>query len=266
VDLTTSEPPGGWVGVDGRTVELRARPPYAEATHVALRSARLAVDADPSAELLEWLGDLDPATPLDWDERATAELLDLLREGNARSWRLLDGMGILDQALPEVGATVQARRDGEFHLDPSSHLRWSLVERVRDLATGRSGDEVAEAEHALLLHPDRLLLAAFLIEALKADSPADAAAARRLLSRLHLKRTLAQEVGDLIEGNRLLGDAARRRDALSPSSVADLASQLHSAERARCLYLLSVVVDGTPSQRPRLDEVHRLVQAELGVG
>ena len=90
------------------------------------RCRAAAARARPGAGLLDWFGEL-PNEPIRWDGAAPTKLFDLLRRGNARSWRFLETTGVLARALPELAAAVQRRQADPFELDASARCagRWS---------------------------------------------------------------------------------------------------------------------------------------------
>ncbi len=256
---SSPEPAGGWLVTSGGVVDLAAEPPDHRALLVALRAAREVGHARPSQRLLEWLGRLGPDVALRWDPQATAELLVLLPTGTARSWRLLQTVGVLERALPELAAVVARRQADPFQLDPAGVLRWALVERLHDQTT----DPALRDEHAKLAHPERLLLAALLVDA-GDDADARITTARALVKRLDLGAAAEEEVALLVGENGLLGAAARRPDALKEEYVLTLATHLESPERARALYLSSMATGGmSPPVEARLSELHRRIQVAL---
>jgi len=255
-------PAGGWLVVNDGVVTLQAVPPDFVALHVALQAAQLVTTARPGGALLDWLGGLGDV-PLRWDAAATRELLELLRTGSTRSWRLLDTCGVLERALPELAVIVRHRQDDPFELDASRSLRWTLVERLQEL-TVEGGDPAAAAEHERLAHPDWLLLAALLVDT-AGDGPEEpVAAARRLVMRLGIGAAAEEEVALLVGEHRLLQAAVRRPDGLAEEHVLRIATHLDKPERARALYLLSVAIgELEPWERERLDRLKDLVQAAL---
>ena len=254
------EPPGGWLRVDDGEVELAGVPPDPLALPLALRAARLAATRRPGPALLDWLGHM-ATRPLRWDPGATNELFRVLGEGNARSWRFLETTGVLERALPELARAMQRRRADPFELDPGHALRWSLLERLREL---EGEDSVAASELAQLSHPERLLLAALILDAAGDPLTPPVEAARRLVQRLGLGADAEQEVALLVSDSALLRTAAARADGLEEEPVLQLATHLDRPEHARALYLLSLALgDLEPWDRQRLDELHTLVQAAL---
>ena len=253
-----TEPSGGWFVVGDGVVDLAADPPGHQALHVILRAARLAAHARPGARLLDWSAAL-PTGPLRWDDAATTELFDVLRDGNTRSWRLLETAGVLERALPELAEAFDRRRSDPFELDPTQAFRWELVDRLHELLLT---DGAAAAVHAQLERPELLLLAALIADA--AGDEGVVPTARRLVKRLDLGAAAEQEVALLVGETALLRAAAARTDGLAETSVVQLAAHLATPERARALYLLTLAVEGLSElDRSRIDELHGLVQQVL---
>lgn len=253
------KPAGGWlVSVDG-IVDLAATPPDHELLHVVLHAARLCARAAPGDRLLRWVADESEA-PVRWDAMATKELFEVLREGDARSWRLLEVTGILERALPELAASLARRRNDATELDPVSALRWQLVEGVRRVGLR---DESGRAVYAALQHPDWLLLAALVIDA-AGSGASGVVVARRLTQRLGLGAAAEQHVAALVTDKELLVAAAGRLAGLTEDSVLELAVHLGTQERAIALYTLSIADDSiTVTRRDRLDVLFELVQEAL---
>lgn len=256
----TQMPAGGWLRVDEGEVQLAAIPPPHLALPVALDAAVLVGSAQPSSGLLDWLSEVrKPSTQ--WDRRSNQSLLRVVQTGNARSWRFLETVGVLDQVLPELAETIRTRLADPFQLDPMNTHRWALTEELRGVVESRSD---LALEYRKLAHPEWLLLAALLVEGLEAnESPV--ATARRIIRRLDLGARAEQEIAGLIEDRDLLWAAAMRSDGLSEESVLQLASHLDTPERARALFLLSVArgTDRESWERERLRELHALIQEAL---
>jgi len=252
---------GRWVRTQDGVVDLVGEPPEALALSLALDAAQTITRADavPGSALLDYLGSLGDA-PMRWDREATQRLFDVLRAGDARTWRFLETTGVLERALPELAEAVNRRRDDPFLVDPSHVLRFSLVDAIRDLVAdgGR-----APAEYGRLEHPEWLLLAALILDAAGEDaSPVDLA--RRLVKRLDLGAGAEQEIALLVGDSGLLRAAARRVDGLDEERVFALATHLDRPERVRALYLLTLALGGLePVDRTRLDELVGLVLAVL---
>lgn len=249
-------PEGGWLRVDEGVVELAGMPPVHRALPVAFEAATCAREAKPGIALVDWLASIgDSPTP--WDRDAVRQLLRLLREGNARSWRFLETTGVLDRALPELADALRRRRADPLELDPSHILRFDLVERVHELL------ERAQGTDAELEHPEWLLLAALVLDVAGEDA-APIAAARRLVQRLDLGAAAEQEVAMLVGESGLLRAAATRPDGLDEDAVLQLAAHFEQPERARALRFLSIAIGSLePWERERLDELHGLLQDAL---
>ncbi len=261
-------PAGGWLGIEDGVVILRATPPDFRALRLSLQAAALVADARPGPTLLDWLGSFTPDTPMRWDAAATTELLEILKHGSERSWRLLDTVGVLERALPELSAVIRRRQRDPFDLDPSAGLRWGLVESLKGLT---ASDPVARTEYEKLQHPERLLFAALLAET-AGDAAAGnglespVAAARTLVKRLDLGAQAEEEVALLVGEADLLRSAASRADGLDSAPVVTIADHLGLPERARALFILSLAGDHLERwERDRLFELHRLVQEVLAV-
>ncbi len=258
----TGAPPGGrWLVTDDGTVDLAGSPPEGLALSLALEAAQMISrgNVQPGRTLLDYLGDLGDA-PMRWDREASRRLFEVLRSGDARTWRFLETTGVLERALPELAEAVRRRRDDPFLIDPSNVLRFSLVDTIRDLVTT---DARAAAEYARLQHPDWLLLAALILDTAGEDAtPVDLA--RRLAGRLDLGAAAEQEIALLVGDSSLLRAAAQRVDGLEEERVFALATHLDRPERARALYLLTLALGGLePWDRSRLDELFDLVLAAL---
>ena len=243
-------PPDGWLRVNGE-VAIAGEPPDEEALVIALEAALLVADAPPSSELLDWLGRVDASTAT-WDGRATARFLAILSNGSVRSWRLLEAAGVLEKALPEVAAAVRLRRADPFLLDPARVLEFDLVERVRDLV---HHDPRAAAAFERIRHPERPLLAAFVIAATE-DTGDPVGLARPLADRLRLGRVAEDELAAIVADRALLRAASSRIDGLDEEPVLQLAAHLGAPERARALYVLSLALGELQAwERDRLDEL-----------
>src|SRR5205823_11275022 len=150
---------------------------------------------------LEWVGTLGDV-PLRWDEEATRELLNVLERGTVRSWRFLELSGVLERALPELAESLRRKRTDPFELDPTRAMRWELLEGLRDLC---AGDERAAAEYAALAKPDRLLLAALVIDATADEELSTAVStARRLVHRFGLGAADEEDIAFLVGERGLL--------------------------------------------------------------
>lgn len=223
---TSPRPEGGWLVDDDGTVDLAGAPGNHLALDLALEVALLVgAGRRPGPRLLDWLGSLEQSQ-LPWDREATSLLLPVLTQGDVRSWRFLEVSGVLDRALPELAETFRRRRSDPLELDPSSLMRWRLVESIRDLP---SSDPVAAGEYRRLEHPEWLVLAALMLEAAGAgSSPVEAA--RRLVKRLDLGAAAEQEVALLVGESGLLRAAASRPGGLREEAVLPIALHLDRPE------------------------------------
>jgi [protein-PII] uridylyltransferase len=216
--------------------------------------------AQPSSGLLDWLSEVaKPETH--WDRLANLSLLRVVQFGNARSWRFLETVGVLDRVLPELAETIRTRLADPFQLDPMNTHRWALLEELGGVVESRPD---LAADYGKLAHPEWLLLAALLVEGLQA-SESPVATARRIVRRLDLGARAEQEIAGLIEDRELLWATAGRADGLDQEGVVQLASHLDTPERARALYLLSLAggTDRESWEGERLRELHELIQDAL---
>ncbi len=252
-------PPGGWLRSEPGLVNLAARPPDGEALEVALAAAVPVARVEPGAELVEWLRAV-PDAALRWRRDALDAFLDVIERGNARSWRFLDTTGVLAASLPELADAFEDRRVNNAAIDQLQAYRLAGLEMLRRLD---AGDPVA-VEAQRLLHPDRLLLAAFLAELLQ-DEPRPDELSRAVLGRLGLGTETADEVVELVADRSLLWAASVRAGGFAEEAVAQLASHLDAPERARALYVLSSLLgaDRPTWEHGRLRELHRLIQDVL---
>ena len=248
-------PTDGWLdvrpGPGGTIVELVAEPSPSQALAIGFEAALLGAVHRPGPRLLDWLGRL-PDAPLLWDRPARASFFEVLDSGGPRSWRFLAVTGVLDRALPELGAALARRQADPFELDPSGALRWPRLSRLQGLVDRR-----------LLSNPERILLAAVILDA--TDGEPDAVpVARRMVQRLDLGAAAEQTVAGLVADAGLLAAAARRLDGFDEEAVLQLAVHLRSAGQAKALYLLTVAShDLAPLDAERLRQLHELVQAVL---
>ncbi len=170
---------------------------------------------------------------------------------------------MLERAIPELAAAVARRRADPFVIDPLQVLRFTIVDRVRELADPGSGDPAAAHQYSLLEHPEWLLLAALILDTVGPDgSPVELA--RRVSQRLDLGAAAEQEIALLVGESGLLRAAAARVEGLDEERVLQLATHLERPERARAMYLLSIAIgDLSPWDRERLDELLGLVLVVL---
>jgi Na+:H+ antiporter len=258
---SAAPPHGRWLVTHDGVLDLAGSPPEGLALSLALEAAQAISRGDlrPGTALLDYLADLGDA-PMRWDGEASRRLFEVLRTGDARTWRFLETTGVLERALPELAEAVRRRRADPFVVDPSHVLRFSLVDAIRDLV---ATDERAAVEYARLEHPEWLLLAALILDTAGEDaSPIDLA--RRLARRLDLGAAAEQEIALLVGDSGLLRAAAQRVDGFDEERVFALATHLDRPERTRALYLLTLALGGLePWDRARVDELHDVVLAVL---
>ena len=179
-------PINGWVDTQNGIIELNEIPPVRLLVEIGLDSALLASEARPSARLLDWFAMHRNAT-LSWENESVLRLLNVLRYGNARSWRLLDTVGIVQRALPELAQAMSARAGDSTELDPTHALHFPTVEAIVTTASSTS------------IEGDELVLAAFAHDI--SQSGADGIAAIR---RLGLDLTMTSNIELIVDGASLL--------------------------------------------------------------
>ena len=272
-DVETERPDDGWLVVEtlgrGRSsVSLAVRPPNREALNVALEAALRVHTAEPSIALTQWLSSVSAlGENLRWDAQSTAALLAVVRNGSVRSWRFLETTAVLDRSLPEIGDAFARRRSDPQVLDPSGIHHGALLERTRSLLAGTEhqhhDDERAASEARLLMYPDRLLLASFLIDML-GEGPKATNSSRSFLDRLTIDPDDRQAIAMLVGDRELLRAAALRTDGHHEDSVLRIAAHLGGHEQARALYVLSIALNELETwETSSLTELHRLVQVSL---
>lgn len=250
-----STPQEGWLIVDG-DIELRAEPPPGLAPLLGLDAALLCTQRRPGPRLLDWLTRAPAESPR-WDEELRNKFLQLLREGNPRSWRLLDVTGLLRLLLPDIDAALRKRQQDPFDLDPSGALRWDELEALNDFV--RSDDPAGRLWPSV--DQDVVLVAAL---ARSANRGRDAAeSARRLAHAIGLEDEQAAEVRFLVAERELLPAAASRLSMGREEAVLELAAHIASRSRADALYLLAVAGTTEPTARDALDEMYVLIASAL---
>jgi len=179
-------PANGWVDTQNGIIELREIPPVRMFVEIGLDSALLAADARPSARLLDWFAMHRNAT-LSWENESVVRLLNVLRYGNARSWRLLDTIGMMQRALPELAQAMSARASDSTELDPTHALNFPTVEAVVAQASSTS------------IEGDELVLAAF-----AHDISQSGANGLDAIRRLGLDLTMMSNIELIVDGASLL--------------------------------------------------------------
>ena len=272
VGAVAERPPGGWLAVEEHdTVDLVARPPDDMVLPLALEAAVLMARHTPGPALLDWLIPLsDPSSApsvLVWTPQSVALLQEVLETGNDRSWRFLETTTVLERSMPELAETLRRRRLDPVLLDPGGVHRWPLLDAMRRVNHGEifERDALVSSSFASLERPQRLLLAALLVDA-TTDDPTPLITTRSLLNRLHLSDDDDDAIGQLIAEQQLLRAASVRPDGLTSESVMRIATHLGTRERVTALYVLSVVLGSLDDwERRLLDQLHQSVMAGLSV-
>jgi Kef-type K+ transport system membrane component KefB len=215
------EPDGGWLAVESGRIVLVANPPTSATPDVLLSAALLSRDNKPGEELLDWIAERRNRD-LVWDRGATTKLLEVLRNGTPRSWRLLEVAGLFDRTIPEIANAIRERASDVSELDPTNVLRLPIVETLRDATAVASSQS------------DTLLLAAFL-----ADVGARPDTTSSILRRLDIDLLLASEVEDLLNGAGILRAAVEHEPhRVDDKMLRDIAHGLRRpgiVERSRLL-------------------------------
>lgn len=181
-----TEPQGGWLKVESGRIVLAAHPPVSATPDVLLSAALLATTNKPSDSLLDWVAERRNRD-VTWNRSATTKLLEVLRHGTPRSWRLLEVSGLFERTISEIARAIRDRASDVSELDPTNVLRFPTVETLRDATAVASSQS------------DTLLLAAFL-----ADIDARPEAITSILRALDIDLLIAGEVEDLLNGARIL--------------------------------------------------------------
>ena len=248
-------PAGGWLiataNALGETVDLAGEPPFTAALPIALEAAVRMQQQRPGTRLVSWLASL-PDGNLRWEKTSREALFRLLAEGGPRSWRFLSVTGTLDKALPELAAALARRQADPSVIDPTGALRWPLLDLVLEQAALRT-----------LAHPERLLLAAVILDATEGQGSA-VAVARQVVRRLDLGAQVENAVAGLVADAGLLLAASRRVEGVDEESVLQLATHLGSPEQARALAVLTdAQADLEPWEHARLTTLNEELQAAI---
>ena len=210
-ETTTVEPPTGWLRVVNGHVELDGRPPSTALSQIALDAAILVVEARPGDSLLDWCS-AHRNSHVTWNRDTTDQLITVLRDGTARSWRFLDTIGFIQRALPELATAMAARASDSTELDPTHALHFPTVEAVASSTHVRDSDS------------DELVLAAFARDV--ADSGADGLGSLR---RLDLELTEISRITRVIEGATMLRSVVTTEPMnVDQRLISQLANHLHS--------------------------------------
>lgn len=249
----TEPPPGGWLSVaeETTTVDLAAIPPPERAILVAFDAVPLLEHNQPGPRLLEWLGSL-PDRPLAWDDAARAALVRLLETAGPRGWRFLQVSGMLGRAVPELDAAIARRASDPFDLDPGGALRWRRVIEVRRLLPRHP-----------VRYPERVLIAALLLDATDGEPTAAAELGRGLAERIGLDDETADAMAALAADAALLPAAAGRPSGMEEEAVLQLATHLSSVEQVRALHLLACAGGLEPLSAQAVQALIDLIEASL---
>ncbi len=246
------KPPGGWFVVTDE-VRLVERPSSHLVLEVAFAAAEAVAAARPSSELLDWFAE-NRTVALRWTPEATRAFAGLLEAGNTRSWRFLEVLDVLPRALPELRDALRDRQQNPLLLDTSWLHRWDTLERLTDLRGQIEGSEA----YGHLEHPDRVLLAGFLLDVLPRRE-ARIAATRRLVGRLDLGARAEREIALLVDDPEMMLDLSARPEE---RPVLELATHLGDAETVRAAYVLAAARADDGGLVP-LRRLHDLVQSVI---
>lgn len=243
----TPEPSGGWLTVESGHVRLNGHPSSTQISRIALDAALLVVDSRPSGELLDWFAARrnDAVT---WDTESTHRLIDVLRNGNARSWRFLDTIGFIQRALPELADAMAARASDSTELDPTHALHFPTVESISSSTHVRDSDS------------DELILAAFAKDI--ADSGADGTGALR---RLAVGLNEMSHIARIIDGSTMLRSVVTTEPMkIDQRLINQLANHLHSPRVVeQCRHLSAARGDFNDRQYGALIEIVAEIQEVL---
>ncbi len=261
---TQTEPVGGWLVAAGERISLAGSPGPEHVLGIAMPAAlAIAEGRTPDDELVGWLHRTAPQASVPWTSKTTSSLLRLLELGTPRSWRFLETTGVLQQALPELASAMSRRRSDPMLLDPAGVDRFPTLDKIKSLRRGivdHADEQSAVRAMALLDHPDRLMLAALLVDCC-AD---DRSRTQAVLERLCLEPAVLDEVGALTIDQFLLRASAIRPDGLTAEAVLRLAVHLGDEQRSAALYVLSVAMDGMERwERAALEELHNMLAVTL---
>ncbi len=148
----TPEPTGGWLVQRDDRLVLQGSPPPERVLLTSLEAAVHAANLDPGTELLDWAAS-HRDTALRFDPESSRAFIEVVRRGNARSWRFLDLVGVLERALPGVASALHARRSDFTELDPTRVMAFPTLEYLRQRGMAERVDT------------DSLMMAAFLSDA-----------------------------------------------------------------------------------------------------
>lgn len=249
---------GEYLTSNGREVDLVASPPADDALRVVLQAALAAAERRPSKKLSAWLRD-SPIEQLTWDDESRAALVELLRGGRYRSFRLLESTGTFATLFPTIAAEPRHATD-PYGLEGSGEATWDELLDLEALL--RDPADPASDAFEDFSNPETVLLAALARGAFLGDQAA--ANARTWVSEMGFPWGQAEEVGELVAERRLLPASALSPDLGKEDQTLELAAHLGSDRIATALWILAAAdarQDG--DTRARLDELHRLLHAAL---
>ncbi len=259
IATTDQRPAGGWLAIEsGHTrdlVELAAQPPVGETLAVALEAAQLVEQRAPGPGLLDWLATQDHDVALRWDRDSRGAFFALLRAGGPRSWRFLSITAVLDRALPELASAVSDRQAESYGFDPLDSLDWATLEGVRNL--------LSDGQFPLE-HPEWVILAAAIHDAVGGDAHQGVIVARRVAQRLDAGAAAEQAVAGLLRDLELYSTTSRRLSAFGAERVQQLAQHVGTIDQATGLLVLALATDGGETvMRQRLQTLHERLSGAL---
>ena len=212
--------------------------------------------ADPAGFELAWLAEHRKVS-LTWTVGASTGFVELLRSGGPRSWRLLEGSGVIERALPSAMASIERRRRDISILDPNGALMWPTLERLRDGALATTGDRTFAGRFSALADTDSVMLAAWLLD-LAPGHDERMRATDEVLGSLKLPAATEADTRYLVEHVLTLQAAARRHRSLDESHLLELADHIGSVDRLRGLFLLAIADTGPqPGPRAALEHIYQ---------
>lgn len=184
----TPEPPGGWLVQRDNRLVLQGSPPPQRVLLTSIEAATRAANLDPGTELLDWAAS-HRDTVLTFDSESSRAFVEVVRQGNARSWRFLELVGVLERALPGIASALHARRSDFTELDPTRVMAFPTLEYLRQRGMAERADT------------DNLMMAAFLADATDGQQ---AEVAVEHISQLHLSPDNFRTIVALLKASTLL--------------------------------------------------------------
>lgn len=261
---STPEPTGGWLVAAGERISLAGSPGPEHLLAIAMpTSLAISEGRAPDDELVSWLQTTAPTASVSWTSKTTSSFLRLLEFGTPKSWRFLETTGVLQAALPELASAMTRRRSDPMLLDPAGVDRFPTLDKVKSLRRGivdHADEQSAVRALAFLDYPERLMLAALLVDCCGDDR----IRAQAVLERLCLEPSDLEEVGMLTADQHLLLATALRPDGLTAESVLRLAVHLGDEQRAAALYVLAIAMSGLERwERSAVEELHNMLALTL---